>query len=1560
MNQYQTQPSQQIKQTSFELHSPNLLQINQVISHPTIYVASQQRSIQRDNNFIMDNKQSQVQSVLKTSQQQNRSLSQINYDQQIQKKTFQAQIASHQIQQNLPSQIQNNLQQNCQKNEENQQNKDNSLKNNNQNGEIKVESNLIPINQMRVFNSQEQKSQKQLHQFTPQQNYQFENYQRNKDQALSNINSDLDNLLQKMKIVQVNKIASPYQTIQSTQQIQFGINQQQPTANQIQQSLNNQQQNSIYTSRNNFHQPTLNQNENPKNSRYSTNKRSDKMNIVELQLLLKKDASQIREFFYNFQDLKYSLIEIKQIEEFCILLQLCKRMISYDEIANDSIRKAQILDDYKSIYQYIHKYLNSINYEIEIQFYVSSILKENPKLERQKQIQKNSRPQNLQITDLKQIDTNIQNIQVKPDREEFARNTQLINRYSAVPVKGSYINNKNINQEFQQSNTITITAELDMDSIQGDEIANLIQNLQTYFSQSNVAIFEAKYYWQAYSYHLKQIKQMIQNQAQLPFEETIINCKNEVSYPTFINYSTTYSMKIDINQPNTGQKLFIMRDIGRAFEIVNKGTFDSSQFECLSNILTKQVSVIIGPPGKIIILYKYQYQLQIIIGTGKTFVGSMAVKVLVDNYDVWNKQGRPILMICKTNHALDQFLKHILKFEDKIVRIGGRSKEQCLEKYLLGNIKYQYKQSNKKFNTPSLRYLKEQIEEIEELFKQITKEVEDYILLDQDYDIYRKKFDLNLKQMVMNSFQNFVGFRLDYQNRDYYNLQDLILKQWWQCKVDSSEFENFSILTKQQIKIIQDKLNIWIDKMKSQKKQYLEKILNENKIDIQSQDLQNKNHSDANLNEDSDDEENYFENKNEFEVEPSMKIEFLEKQQQNSQFFQVKYNEKELIDLIQNIKLGILNIFNIDYSQAYNLKSYAIQQQQQFALEKIKQLIQNYHLYLQIYNEENSQDDARIILESKCKIIGMTLNGAAINSHLIKHLKSPIIIIEEAGEVLESLLIPVLQPTTQQLILIGDNQQLKPITNNYHLQQYYNFNTSLLERLVKNDVQHAQLKVQRRMNPEFADYIRLIYNQYEDHDDLIRYKKNVVGMPSNMYLISHTQNEDNIENSNSKKNTYEAMYAIKLAKYIIMQKQFKEEEITILSMYLGQCQLIRKLAKQENITQIKISSVDNYQGEENEIVILSLVRSNQNNKLGHAKTQNRINVSFSRAKRGFYVIGNFNMISQVQDAKLWQKIIGLAKKKCHLVESIYFKCNKHKNVNKVTHYQDFDNMVQGGCQKRCNTPLSCGHKCSQICHPDECENYQCINLCKRKIEGCGHECQLNCFEKCKCTSYVQKILLCGHPKVCLCSSDIKNEKCEVKVNVCNNNHKIEVQCFEANLNNLQCKELVSVLPQCGHIKYVKCFQRNLSDHQCVKDILHQLPCKHSVFIKCCDKNKNYECKREVSFKCPKCKISTLKKLCQENSTNVNCTNVIKKKLKCGHYKEVPCNMIPLDATREQEVLKLLKCNCIEQYIFCPHNKYGNKSICPNLHISQEDNQYCVVKCCREQTYTEKFHYIIPE
>lgn len=74
--------------------------------------------------------------------------------------------------------------------------------------------------------------------------------------------------------------------------------------------------------------------------------------------------------------------------------------------------------------------------------------------------------------------------------------------------------------------------------------------------------------------------------------------------------------------------------------------------------LTRELALIQGPPG-----------------TGKTFVGLKIVQALLQNYRV-RKPG-PILVVCYTNHALDQFLEGIYSFEPNLIRIGSRSRSEA-------------------------------------------------------------------------------------------------------------------------------------------------------------------------------------------------------------------------------------------------------------------------------------------------------------------------------------------------------------------------------------------------------------------------------------------------------------------------------------------------------------------------------------------------------------------------------------------------------------------------------------------------------------------------------------------------------------------------------------------------------------------------------------------------------------------------------------------------------------------------------------------------------------------
>lgn len=96
----------------------------------------------------------------------------------------------------------------------------------------------------------------------------------------------------------------------------------------------------------------------------------------------------------------------------------------------------------------------------------------------------------------------------------------------------------------------------------------------------------------------------------------------------------------------------------------------------------------------------------------------------------------------------------------------------------------------------------------------------------------------------------------------------------------------------------------------------------------------------------------------------------------------------------------------------------------------------------------------------------------------------------------------------------------------------------------------------------------------------------------------------------------------------LLQQGYNPDSITVLSLYAGQLLTIKnkilKLYPERGaiIRRIKIRTVDNYQGEENDIIILSLVRSNHNDQIGFLKASNRVCVALSRARHGMFIFGN--------------------------------------------------------------------------------------------------------------------------------------------------------------------------------------------------------------------------------------------------------------------------------------------------------------------------------------------------
>jgi len=136
--------------------------------------------------------------------------------------------------------------------------------------------------------------------------------------------------------------------------------------------------------------------------------------------------------------------------------------------------------------------------------------------------------------------------------------------------------------------------------------------------------------------------------------------------------------------------------------------------------------------------------------------------------------------------------------------------------------------------------------------------------------------------------------------------------------------------------------------------------------------------------------------------------------------------------------------------------------------------------------------------------------------------------------------------------------------------------------------------------------------------------------------LRHNNFEDDEGESHSKSNTFEANFISAFCSHLV-RSGYDESQITVLSPYLGQVRTLKaKLRRDPCTMNLLITAVDNYQGEENDIIVISLVRSNRNKSMGFLAVENRINVALTRARHGMFIVGNADML---RGHKLWDSII---------------------------------------------------------------------------------------------------------------------------------------------------------------------------------------------------------------------------------------------------------------------------------------------------------------------------------
>ncbi|NWV22217.1 ZNFX1 protein, partial [Origma solitaria] len=1018
---------------------------------------------------------------------------------------------------------------------------------------------------------------------------------------------------------------------------------------------------------------------------------------------------------------------------------------------------------------------------------------------------------------------------------------------------------------------------------------------------------ETTAYFEAYWHVLEGLQQM--REEDIPFQKYIVECDAQVKEPAYLTKATAYNFAHLIKTspkevcPNNLRSVYILDpDQWLSMEALR---LDESQMQALNLALTKELAIIQGPPG-----------------TGKTYVGLKIVQALLTNEHAW--QGtygkRPILIVCYTNHALDQFLEGILSFQrDGIVRVGGRSRSVALQRFTLKELR---RVSSSRFDFPNYlprayANIMSEMAEVEQELHEGAKRLEctTYGVLHECY----------LKPHI--APQHWASLMMGLEDTEFYDSgsRHSVILEWlglgesiftqnagenvWaenpggqqegeeeeegEAEEKLLEIPEMADLIEAERVIEDEKIaNPWRRKDEDDRAVHgLASAMLAMKLDQQEETAQP------------------LQETMQWEVTPGQRRKMKQK---------MKVELRKLNTMTELEANAIQDLWQLDLSSRWRLYRLWLKTYQGFIREDILKHEQQYQAAAERLKELKLEQDLFILNEAR--IVGMTTTGAAKYRQILQSIKPQIIIVEEAAEVLEAHTITTLSKDCQHLILIGDHQQLQPSANVYDLAKNFNLEVSLFERLIKVDFPFVCLKYQYRMRPEIAQLISPhIYQKLENHPSVLEYE-NIKGVSTNIFFVEHEVPEQEIQEGKSHQNPHEAHFVVELCRYLLCQG-YEPSQITILTTYTGQFFCLHKLMLAKIFEGVKVHVVDKYQGEENDIILLSLVRSNKEQRPGFLQIPNRICVALSRAKKGLYCIGNMRMLGKVP---LWNKIIQTLGENGHIGQSLELCCQNHPETKtQVSTGEDFSKVPEGGCSRPCEYRLSCGHVCTRACHPydPEHKNYQCLKPCQKVLCADGHRCPKSCYKPCgKCMVKVEKIISkCGHKQMVPChipEGEFKClEPCQKKLKC---GHTCRNSCGEACPVFLPCREQVTATLKCGHKQQVECWVITMgreeavecksecsvtlacghvcpgSCHICFGGRFHMAcnsPCKR--FFIC-----SHKCQQPCTAECPPCQKecqnycihSKCKKKCWESC--VPCAEPCE--WQCQHYQctnlcSEPCN-----------------------------------------------------------------------
>ncbi|MRG43509.1 AAA family ATPase [Chitinophaga sp. SYP-B3965] len=276
-------------------------------------------------------------------------------------------------------------------------------------------------------------------------------------------------------------------------------------------------------------------------------------------------------------------------------------------------------------------------------------------------------------------------------------------------------------------------------------------------------------------------------------------------------------------------------------------------------------------------------------------------------------------------------------------------------------------------------------------------------------------------------------------------------------------------------------------------------------------------------------------------------------------------------------------------------------------------------------------------LLAKAQVITATLVGA--NHYTVRNLTYHTVVIDEAGQALEpACWIPILK--AQKVVLAGDHCQLSPTVKSNEAAKN-GLSTTLLEKCVALHPEAVVLlEEQYRMNEMIMGYSSSIF--YQD-------KLRAHGSVAQHLLFSDDKplafvdtagcGFDEKSEGTSTTNPDEAAFLYKHLTLLVteLRSRYGDHElpnIAIISPYKQQIQVLKEQLLHSPVLQsygnrISVNTIDSFQGQERDIVYISMTRSNSENNIGFLSDIRRMNVAMTRARKKLVVIGDSATLSQL-------------------------------------------------------------------------------------------------------------------------------------------------------------------------------------------------------------------------------------------------------------------------------------------------------------------------------------------